>query len=411
VTKAAAADALVAAPQDRFADQEEGEGLGRLAWRRFRADRVAVASAAVVLVGLLLVFGSLLGWIAQGWGDEVAIGHAPPHLLLRSANTGAAAPKAAGGLSDRPGSAASGVGPPGLGTAQDGKTLAPSSTDVRDPLEEEMLRIGAVADPRGRQVATPTPVTDPIAAELAAAEKVARPHRVIPLEERAPSLVLGADKWGRDVLDKTIKGGETSILVGLAAALMATLIGSALGAVSGWYGRWVDDLSNWVYNVFNAIPGILLILAIAAVLDSKGTLSLVLILGLTGWTGVYRLVRGEYLKHRERDYVRAAGAIGASALRRMLVHILPNVSHVILVQFSLLTVACIKAEVILSFLGFGVPVDGVSWGTMLTEAQNDLLVGIWWQLAAATLAMGIFVTALSLLTDALRDALDPRLTH
>ncbi|NCW19232.1 MAG: ABC transporter permease, partial [Betaproteobacteria bacterium] len=160
-----------------------------------------------------------------------------------------------------------------------------------------------------------------------------------------------------------------------------------------------------------AIPGILLILAIAAVLDSKGVLSVVMILGVTGWTGVYRLVRGEYLKHCERDYVRAAYAIGASPLRRMFVHVLPNVSHVILVQFSLLTVACIKAEVILSFLGFGVPVDGVSWGTMLTEAQNDLLLGIWWQLAAATLAMAVFVTALSLLTDALRDALDPKLTH
>jgi peptide/nickel transport system permease protein len=246
---------------------------------------------------------------------------------------------------------------------------------------------------------------------LSTAGKKLGKHRVLPLAERALSTAWGADKWGRDVLAKTIKGAETSILVGLCAALLATFIGSLMGALSGWYGGWVDDLSNWVYNVFNAIPGILLILAIAAVLDSKGVLSVVIILGVTGWTGVYRLVRGEYLKHRERDYVRAAYAIGASPMRRVFIHILPNVSHVILVQFSLLTVSCIKAEVILSFLGFGVPVDGVSWGTMLTEAQNDLLLGIWWQLAAATLAMGLFVTALSLFTDALRDALDPKLTH
>jgi len=368
---------------------EAGAGLGRLALRRFLADRIALASGLVVLAGLLLVASSLVGWTAKGWGDEVAIGHAPPHWAR------AAVP--AGGGTSAPGGA--------------GAASAPTPSDVRDPIEEEMRRIGGLADRRGRQPATTTDIADPIAAELAGAEKVTRPHRVIPIEERASSLAFGADKWGRDVLDKTIKGAETSILVGLAAALIATLIGSVLGAVSGWYGAWVDDLSNWLYNVFHAIPGILLILAIAAVLDSKGTLSVVLILGLTGWTGIYRLVRGEYLKHREREYVRAAGAIGASNLRRMLVHILPNVSHVILVQFSLLTVACIKAEVILSFLGFGVPVDGVSWGTMLTEAQNDLLVGIWWQLAAATLAMGIFVTALSLFTDALRDALDPKLTH
>jgi len=189
------------------------------------------------------------------------------------------------------------------------------------------------------------------------------------------------------------------------------VLGAVLGAVSGWFGGWVDDLSNWLYNVFHAIPGILLILAIAAVLNTKGSAAVVVILGSTSWTGVYRLMRGEFMKHREREYVRAADAIGASHMRRMFVHILPNVSHVILVQYSLLTVACIKAEVILSYLGFGVPVDGVSWGTMLTEAQNDLLVGKWWQLLCATLAMSVFVTALSLLTDALRDALDPKVVQ
>jgi peptide/nickel transport system permease protein len=376
-----------------------GEGLTRLALRRFLADRVAVSSGLVVVVGLFLVLGSLSGLIAAQWGDEVAIGHAPPHFARSTSESSTPEGKAAA-------TAAAKMAAPTKDSSR-----GPTPTDVVDPIEAEMRFIGATADLRGRLSPTATAVIDPIAPELAAAEKLVRPHRVIPLEERAQSLVFGADKWGRDVLHKTIKGAETSILVGLAAALVATLIGSALGAVSGWFGGWVDDLSNWVYNVFHAIPGILLILAIAAVLDTKGTLSVVVILGLTGWTGVYRLVRGEYLKHREREYVRAASAIGASHLRRIVVHILPNVSHVILVQFSLLTVASIKAEVILSFLGFGVPVDGVSWGTMLTEAQNDLLVGIWWQLAAATLAMGIFVTALSLLTDALRDALDPRLTH
>jgi oligopeptide transport system permease protein len=135
----------------------------------------------------------------------------------------------------------------------------------------------------------------------------------------------------------------------------------------------------------------------------------VMILGLTGWTGLYRQVRSEFLKHAQREYVRSAEAIGASLGSRMFRHILPNVSHVILVRMSLLVVGFIKAEVILSYLGLGVPVDQVSWGTMLAEAQSELILGHWWQLAAATLFMAVFVTAFSLLTDALRDALDPKL--
>ena len=182
-----------------------------------------------------------------------------------------------------------------------------------------------------------------------------------------------------------------------------------LGAFAGYYGRWVDDVLNWFYSVFSSIPYLLLILAVAAVLQQKGTFTIVLILGLTGWSGVFRLIRAEYLKHKGREYVMAADALGASNSRKMFLHIFPNVSHVVLVQLSILTVGFIKAEVILSFLGFGVPVDVVSWGSMLNEAQNELILGKWWQLVAATIAMATLVTAFSLFTDALRDALDPKL--
>ena len=226
---------------------------------------------------------------------------------------------------------------------------------------------------------------------------------------RAATLPFGGDKWGRDVLKKVIKGSQTSIFVGIAAAIVAVFLGSVFGAVAGYYGKWLDDVFNWFYSVFTAIPYLLLILAVAAVLQQKGTLTIILILGLTGWTGVFRLIRGEYLKHKGREYVQAADAIGASNARRMFVHILPNVSHVVLVQLSILTVAFIKSEVILSFLGFGVPVDVVSWGSMLNEAQNELILGKWWQLAAAGTFMALLVTAFSLFTDALRDALDPKL--
>lgn len=337
------------------------EGLWRLAFRRFRSDRVGMASAIIVAISLVIVVLTVLELLASKWDESVAVGHAPPAFTTE-------------------------------GRALVGQTYKP----------EYVLPEG---DP------TVTDIEDPISAELAAAKESLGTREQQTTVERALTLPLGADKWGRDIVSKTIKGAETSILVGLTAALLATVIGTALGAVTGWFGGKIDDLGNWFYNVFTAIPGILLILAIAAVLGGRGLLSVVIILGLTGWTGVYRLVRAEYLKHRDREYVRGAQAIGASSMRRMLVHILPNVSHLVLVQFSLLTVACIKAEVILSFLGLGVPVDGVSWGTMLNEAQNDLILGKWWQLVSATLAMGVFVTALSMLTDSIRDALDPRLTH
>jgi peptide/nickel transport system permease protein len=120
-------------------------------------------------------------------------------------------------------------------------------------------------------------------------------------------------------------------------------------------------------------------------------------------------VRAEYMKHKVREYVLAADAIGASPARRMFVHILPNVSHVVLVQLSLHVVLFIKSEVILTFLGFGVGVETVSWGSMLAEAGTELLLGKWWQITAATVAMAALVTAFSLFTDAMRDALDPRL--
>jgi peptide/nickel transport system permease protein len=237
------------------------------------------------------------------------------------------------------------------------------------------------------------------------------------ITEKSDTLPFGGDQLGRDVLSKVIKGAQVSIIVGLASALFATLIGTILGAIGGYFGGRAGDFLEWVYNVFTAIPYILLVFALAAVLKSgplaaslgNGVWTVVIILSLVGWTGIYRLVRAEYIKHRSREYVRAAEAIGASHASRMFTHILPNISHVVLVQLSLHVVGFIKAEVILSFLGLGVPIDMVSWGTMLAEAQTELVLGKWWQLVAATTFMASFVTAFALLTDALRDALDPKL--
>ncbi|MFM7002418.1 MAG: ABC transporter permease, partial [Limnohabitans sp.] len=191
------------------------EGAWALAWRRFKSDKVGVWSGITVALSLLLVLSTLLGSVAHDWEKEVAVSHAPPSWAIGTPST-----------------------------ANDAKALP--EIVLYEP--------------------TPTDIVDPIAAQWESAQKAVKPSGD-KVNALATSLPMGSDKWGRDVLSKTIKGAETSILVGLAAALMATVLGSVLGAVSGWYGGIVDDLSNWLYNVFHSIPGILLILAIAAVLN------------------------------------------------------------------------------------------------------------------------------------------------
>ncbi len=326
--------------------------LWRLAWQRFVRDRVGVVSLAIVLAFLALAAASASGLVARDWSREVAVSYAPPGFV-------------------------------GEGT------------------QERVTELVASARQPDYGIA------DPLAKELEEIHKALSGES--PAEARATTLAFGGDKWGRDVIKKAIKGTETSLVVGLAAATLAAFLGTLLGALAGYYGGWLDDFFNWLYSVFTSIPYLLLVLAIAAVLDQKGVATVVLILGLTGWTGIFRLVRAEYLKHKVREYVLAADAVGASNARRMFAHILPNVSHVVLVQLSLHVVLFIKSEVILSFLGFGVGVDTVSWGSMLAEAPSELILGMWWQIAAATLAMALAVTAFSLFTDSVRDALDPRL--
>ncbi len=337
-------------------------GLWVMAWRKLREDRVGMVSMAVVAAFLGLVALAQLGLIASDWQREVATPFAPPHWV---------------------------------GPSTDGVDVQTQSEGA------PMLEISDV---------------DPLASRYEAWAKATAQVGEVAIEKSTTRL-FGADRIGRDVLAKAIKGAQVSITVGVAAALMATLIGTLLGALAGYFGGVIDDVLEWLYNVFNSVPYVLLIFALAAVfksgpmarLFSNGIAPVVIILSVVGWTGIYRLVRAEYIKHRGREYVRAAEAIGVSHVARMFGHILPNVSHVVLVQLSLHAVSFIKAEVILSFLGLGVSMDMVSWGTMLSEAQTELVLGKWWQLVAATGFMACFVTAFALLTDALRDALDPKL--
>ena len=330
------------------------QGVWALAWKRFRRDRLGFFSLIVVVAYVLLIAATAAGWLARDWEKEAGVSFAPPTFL---------------------------------GPEADSPRLA-KSTEGAGPVSDY-----GIPDPLG-----------PDLAEIAKGLSGTSANQA-----RAATLFLGGDKWGRDVLKKAVKGTQTSLFVGLAAAAVATFLGTLFGALAGFRGGKVDDFFNWLYSVLTAIPYLLLVLAVAAVVNQKGVLTVILILGLTGWTGIFRLVRAEYMKHKVREYVMAADAIGASNARRMFVHILPNVSHVVLVQLSLHVVLFIKSEVILTFLGFGVGVDTVSWGSMLAEAGSELLLGKWWQLTVATVFMALLVTAFSLFTDAMRDALDPRL--
>jgi len=365
-------------------DIQTSPGLWTLAWRRLRADRIAMGSMTVVLLYLLLLLSSASGLVAADWAREVGVNYAPPTF----------------------------VGP----QSADERIFGSTASDKEVPPENPLDPLKDIIRELRQQNAQPSSpvindygIPDPIGKEMAEIRQELAKTRNVESAAKLETLPFGADKWGHDIIKKTIKGSETSIIVGLVAAFLATLLGTVFGALSGYFGKAVDDFFNWFYSIFTAIPNMLLIMAVAAVLQHKGVLTIVLILGLTGWTGTYRLIRAEYIKHKAREYVMAADAIGASNWRKMFVHIFPNVSHVALVQMSIMSVSFIKAEVILSFLGFGVPVGVVSWGSMLNEAQNELILGKWWQLTAASIAMAVLVTAFSMFTDALRDALDPKL--
>ena len=225
---------------------------------------------------------------------------------------------------------------------------------------------------------------------------------------------LGTDWKGRDILFKTVLGVRVSLTVGLMANIMAVPLGMVLGALAGFYGRWIDAVITWLYSTLSSIPGIILLIALKFTFNQiqlGGITGVYIALAVVSWIGTCRLVRAETLKLRELDYVLAARASGRGSLGILVHHILPNVFHLGVIQFSLGFVGAIGAEVILSYLGLGVDVGQVSWGTMINSARLDLQAGRPWELTAATGAMFILVLALNLFGDRLRDALDPKLRN
>ena len=239
--------------------------------------------------------------------------------------------------------------------------------------------------------------------------KVTKIRQYTPLKHPGRHL-LGTDQTGTDVLYATFKAVRTGLIIGALPIMITVPLAIFFGVSAGFFGGWVDDAIMYLYSTMASIPGILL-MACFMILFGKGVPQLVVVMGITGWVGLCRLLRGETLKLREREYVQASTALGVSKFRILTKHIVPNLMHLVLITVVLSFSGRVLSEVMLSYIGIGVGADTMSWGTMINGARSELGREpiVWWTLAAAFLAMLGLVLPANLFADALRDALDPSL--
>jgi peptide/nickel transport system permease protein len=223
-------------------------------------------------------------------------------------------------------------------------------------------------------------------------------------------LLLGTDFQGRDVLTRLIFGARVSLIVGLMGTIVAGGIGTCLGIMSGYMGRWVDQVIMRLTDAWLALPSLVFAIFLATMVGPS-MWNIIIILGLVYWTRYARVIRGEVLSLREREFVKLAEIAGASKLRVIRRHILPNVMNTTMVMASLTIGVVIIAEASLSFLGVGVPPPQPAWGLMLSEARPTLLAGQWWLTVFPGLCILLIVLATQLLGDWLRVRLDPQLRN
>jgi peptide/nickel transport system permease protein len=239
--------------------------------------------------------------------------------------------------------------------------------------------------------------------------------------------VLGTDKVGQDVLYLALKSVRTSLVIGTVTTLVLLPLGIALGVMAGYFKGWVDDAIQYFYTTLNSIPGVLLIAAFVLMLQvviernaelfptaahraDVRLLALCAILGLTSWTGLARLLRGETLKLSGLEYIQAAHAFGVSDTRILSRHIVPNVAHIVIIALVMDFSGLVLAEAVLSYVGVGVDPSTTSFGTMINAARLEMgrEPVVWWSLAAAFAFMFVLVLAANLFADAVRDGFDPR---
>ncbi len=242
--------------------------------------------------------------------------------------------------------------------------------------------------------------------------------------------VLGTDKVGQDVLYLSLKSIRTGLIIGTVTTLVTLPLALFMGVAAGYFRGWADDVIQYIYTVLSSIPSVLLIAAAVLMMQvtidthtgwfdtaaSRADLRLVflcLILGMTSWTGLCRLLRGETLKLREMEYIQAAQSFGVSSLRILARHIIPGVMHIILISLVMDFSALVLAEAVLSYVGVGVDPSMISFGTMINGARLEMAREpmVWWALASAFSFMLALVLAANLFADAVRDAFDPRLNR
>ena len=222
----------------------------------------------------------------------------------------------------------------------------------------------------------------------------------------SPQHWFGTNAIGQDIFDRAVYGTQVAFEVGLVVTVLSLLLGALLGALAGFNNKsWLDKSILWILAVIDSIPFYLFVAAIAFALQGT-SLAMYVAMILVFWTTTARLIRAEVIRLKQQNFIEAAQSLGLPQWRIMFVHILPNTSHLLLIQATIIFVSAIKTEVILSFLGLGIK-DGISWGLMIAEANADIQAGYFYNLIAASGFLFVLVMAFNLFADALQDAFNP----